>query len=258
MADITRYMQGNVSSEGKQNWRGDQISAPQGGQSIYESSAVQLADLGSRKVVGDRVFRYSKAAGTCGAGTVLQQGANASLDSVTAGGTNGVGGKTFTWYAATAITINDYAEGYLISQSGTAGNLGLMYRVKSHAAIAKTTTGTLYLYDPLVKAGDIIDEYTLMKNVHADLTVCTNGTAPALGVTPIAVVSSDYFWMQTYGPCNVKASAVPIADVCTPGATGQVKAASAAGSMAQEQIIASALMAISNSEYGMVFLTIAP
>jgi len=258
MADINSFMQGNVAPEGKQNWRGDQVAVPQGGQSIYETSSVPLTDLGSRKVVGDRVFRYAKAGGAVGAGAVLQQSATAALDSVTAGGVQPAGAKMFTWYAATAIGANDYAEGYIISQSGTAANLGLMYRVKSHAAIAKTTTGTLYLYDPLVKAIDVTDEYTLMKNVHTDLTVCTNGTAPAVGVAPIAVTTNDYFWLQTWGPCNVKASTVPAGDNVSPTATGQVGVLAAAGSSAQQQIIGHSLQVLSNSEYGMVFLEIAP
>ena len=51
MADITVRNQGNVDGSGKVNWRGDQVSAPQGGQSIYESSSIQLAQLGARKIV---------------------------------------------------------------------------------------------------------------------------------------------------------------------------------------------------------------
>ena len=43
MADITVREQGEVSDEGKQNWRGDQSIAPQGGQSIYKTSSIKLA-----------------------------------------------------------------------------------------------------------------------------------------------------------------------------------------------------------------------
>ena len=68
MADITAYNQGEVADEGLQNWRGDQATLAPGSQSIYKSSTVKLAALGSRKVVGDRVFRYARAGGAIGAG----------------------------------------------------------------------------------------------------------------------------------------------------------------------------------------------
>ena len=55
MAKITGFQDGSVNDSGKVNWRGDQTTAPNA-QSIYNASQVQLAELGARMVVGDRVL----------------------------------------------------------------------------------------------------------------------------------------------------------------------------------------------------------
>jgi len=253
MADITSYYQGNVEPSGKVNWRGDQVSVPQGGQSIYETSSVKLTDLGSRKVVGDRVFRYAQAAGAIGAGDLAQYGGT-QLINVTAGDTNPAGGKIFTWYAATTIGKDDYAEGYLISQSGTAANMGFIYRVKSHDAIATTTKGDLTLYDELVRQPNTADKWSLHMNLYKNVTEMTAGTAPAVGVAPVAVTSGDYFWIQTWGPACVKCAAVGVGQKVVAGDTGEVKAP-VATTGAQ---VGYALQTLTASERGLVFLTIAP
>lgn len=258
MADITDRYQGEIEPSGKVNWRGDQVAVPQGGQSIYKTSTVQLADLGSRKVVGDRVFRYTLAAGAIGAGDVAQYGGE-QLINVTAGGTDPAGGKVFTWYAATAMSANTYAEGYLVSQSGTATNMGFMYRVKSHPAITATTNGTLTLYDELVLQPNVTDNWSLHMNLYKNVTEMTAGTAPGIGVVPIAVTSADYFWLQTWGPAAVKCAANTAGASCQVAATGQVGLpieATTAGS--ERAIIGNALHTLTASERGLVFLTIAP
>ncbi len=258
MADITKYDQGNVEASGKVNWRGDQVAVPQGGQSIYETSSVKLAELGSRKVVGDRVFRYTLAAGSVNAGDVVQYGGT-QLINVTAGGTVPTGAKVFTWYAATTIGKDDYAEGYLISQSGTAANMGYMYRVKSHDAIATTSTGTLVLYDEIKHTVDTADKYSLHMNLYKNVTQMTAGTAPAVGVAPILVTSGDYFWLQTWGPAAVKCAADTAGAHAQIAATGQVGLpieATTAGS--ERAFVGFALHTLTASERGLVFLTIAP
>jgi len=254
MADITSFYQGNVEDSGKVNWRGDQVSVPQGGQSIYETSSVQLAELGSRKVVGDRVFRYAKAGGAISAGELAQYGGT-QLINVTAGDDNPAGGKLFTWYAATAINANDFAEGYLISQSGTAANLGFTYRVKSHGAISATSTGNLTLYDSLVKAVDTADKWTLQQNLYNGCSQMAAGTALPLGVAPVAVTSGDYFWLQTFGPAAVKAGTNATAGLSLiAGNTGAVIPAGTTG----KAPVGVAMQTLTSGEKGMVFLTIAP
>lgn len=257
MADITSRYDGNVEDSGLVNWRGDQTVVPSG-QSVFSSSSVKLAPLGARKVVGDRVFRYALAGGAVGAGDIAQAGAEIQID-VTAGSAVSSGAKVFTWYAATAIVADRFADGMLYAQSGTAANLGYAYRVKSHAAIAKTTTGTLFLYDSLKLTVNVADKWSLAQNPYSGLTECTAGTAPALGVAPIAVTSGDYFWLQTYGPCCIKSSAVAAAgQALAPGATGQAQTYVVATTASQAQMIGISMQICTASEYGLAFLTIAP
>ena len=257
MADITIRNQGRVTEEGKVNWRGDQVTATPGDQSIYDSSEIQLVELGARKVVGDRVFRYAKAAGAANAGKVVQS--NPATIIATAGAVQPAGAKRFTFYFATTVGADVYAEGYVISQSGTAGNMGFKYRVKGHSAVATTSDGVLVLYDPLKLAANVTDNWSLHKNMYDGLTQNTAGTAAAPGVTPIVVADGDYFWLQTWGPANVKCGAAVVGQALRAGATGQVEviiSTSAGGNIVAP--IGYALQTLTASEHGLVFLTIAP
>src|SRR3990167_4865156 len=113
MADITALHSGAVNDGGKVNWRGDQVSAPNA-QSIYKSSSVQLAELGSRLVVGDRVFRYAQiGAVVANIGDVMQTALTPRIPT-TGGGTSASGGRQFIFYnTGSASTLNQYAEGTL-------------------------------------------------------------------------------------------------------------------------------------------------
>jgi len=172
MADITGYNQGEVNDSGKVNWRGDQVTVTQGNQSHLQSSTVPLAELGSRLVVGDRIFRYARADGAVAAGDLQKAGAAiAGETSVvqTTAGAQIVGAKTWNYYTATALSANDLAEGTLLVCSGT--NPGYQYRIKSHPAIGTTSTGTLTLYDSIAIAANSADQVSVMRNLYADLHV---------------------------------------------------------------------------------------
>jgi len=260
MADITSRYQGEVSDEGQQNWRGDQVSVPQGGQSIYKTSSVKLTEIGSRKVVGDRVFRYALASGACGAGDIAETQA-ASVINVTAGAILGtVGCKVFNWYSATAVSKDYWADGYLISQSGTAANQGFTYKIKSHSAIATTSTGTLNLYDPIAHTVDTADKYSIFQNPYANVVEATAAAAIPVGVAPIAVTSGDYFWLQTWGPTAIKHSAAAVAgNLMAPGATGEAYdyvVGTTAGNT--KKPIGFTLQICTASERGFADITIAP
>lgn len=233
---ITQRSQGEVDDSGKVNWRGDQVSLGQGGQSIYQASQVQLAQLGSRKVVGDRVFRYARA----GAAIAQQQlnKAPATADgennvTQTTCGQHNIGQRTMNLYSALAVDANAYAEGYVMVADGT--SVGPMYRIKSHGAISKTATGELTLYDPLVTTHTAADEVSVFRNMYnLVLEFATIGDVP-VGVSPVAATTNDYFWMQTWGPCAIAQSTgtgiVAQGGLAFPGVTGAVQAATAAGTM---------------------------
>jgi len=222
MADITTRNQGEVSDEGKVNWRGDQVSLPQGGQSVYKSSTIQLAQLGSRKVVGDRVFRYMKSIGAIKAREGVSQGGSAgtgagTMITVTAGAGN-AGGLQITIQNTGAGTCakNEFAEGYLGVDHGTAHTGGTnaggyMYRIKSNPAIAASGSGVFELYDPLVAAVETTDFVVMYQNLYNQVLVATATAQLPVGVCPVNVTAGDYFWGQTWGPAYVNvASAMAI------------------------------------------------
>jgi len=255
-ADITSRYDGNVDDSGQVNWRGDQVSAPQGGQSIYDSSSVQLTELGSRKVVGDRVFRYAKAAGTCGAGDIAES--MPAIELLTTPGTTPAGGKQVIMTATAAIAANSFADGVVIVGSGAATNMGHMYKIKSHSAISSAGTGALTLYDPIKIAIAATDKLTVQQNMYAACVECTTAAAAVVvGVAPIAVTTGDYFWLQTWGPAGVKCGAAATGLVSA-DVTGQCIAYDSAAAQAALTPIGVAMMDVTASEYGIVYLQIAP
>lgn len=261
MADIAGYNQGQVSDEGQVNWRGDQVSVTPGNQSVYDTSAVKLADLGSRKVVGDRVFRYAQAGGTINAGDLVQVGpvgVAQQIINVTAGTVNNSGGKIFSFYFATSYAANVFADGYLISQSGTAANMGQIYKVKSHASVSDTAKANLVLYDPLKRAANVTDKWSLFQNPYKYVTQNTAGTASPVGVAGVACTTGDFVWLQTYGPCCVKAGIGAAEGVAVgAGATGQVAGLTVVTNAVPDPV-GFAMQTLTVSERGMVWLTIAP
>lgn len=256
MADITQVNQGNVSNEGKVNWRGDQSVTPQGGQSIYESSTIKLAELGERKVVGDRVFRYAKAKVGLSAGQVGQFGGE-HLESIAVGSsvTQGAGMRVFTITAATAIAANTYAEGYLVcGQGATDSNLGMTYRIKSHAIGSSAGTCTFTLYDEIKYSVQLTSTWGVTQNIYAAVNPSTANQVP-LGIAPITVTTGDYFWLQTWGPA-------PLLGTCAVG-SGLVSSVSGKAtvitSALAQQVIGSPLVTLAAAtNYDLVFITIAP
>ena len=254
MARITVRNQGEVEDSGKVNWRGDQVSTPQGGQGVYDTAAIKLADLGARKVVGDRVFRYAKAGGALAAGDLLETKA-VTLNSVTAGLASPAGGKVFAFYAATAITKDFFAEGNIISQSGTAGNMGHYYRIKDHPANAAGTSDmNVTLYDRLEKIANVADEWTITQNAYVNVQQQTAVAGVTVGLAPVAVSSGDYCWLQTWGPASVKGGAIAAGLPICAGATGAVTAPVATTGAR----IGFTMSIITASQRGVAFLQIAP
>lgn len=252
MADITSKMQGNVSNEGMVNWRGDQVSVPQGGQSIYDTASVQLAELGSRKVVGDRVFRYAKAGTDLAAGRTCQYGGEI-LRSLAVGTNQGAGMRTFTITAATAISANTYAEGYLICEIGaTDENLGIMYRIKANALGSSAGTCVLTLYDEIKATVQATSTWSVSQNLHLSVASGSAAGCP-LGVAPVDVTASEYFWLQTWGPSPMIGT-VAAGSGAMNSVSGLATVIAATG--AQAGVAIEALAAATN--YGLAFLTIAP
>ena len=262
MADITTQNSGDVSTSGKANWRGDQNNAPPG-QGIYASSSVKLAELGMRLVVGDRVFRYAQLGGVASTpGDVLQTNIASSVP-VTAGGTSPAGGKQFVFFhTASGAAADLYAEGTLHCISGTAANMGQMYRIKSHPLIATDAAGTLTLYDELETTENVTDKWQCNKNIYKGVTQVTAGlgAVPIAGVLVCNATTNDYVWIQTWGPAAVKAqtsalAAGPIYAAATGAAVGFIATGTGGAIYTPIGIAMSVPVA---SERALAYLQIAP
>ena len=259
---IIQREQGEVEDSGLVNWRGDQTVVRQGGQGVYQASRLQMARLGSRKVVGDRVYRYARAGagGTISAGNLMQApDVNAGEISVvqTTAGHHDIGSKVLNLYSSGSVGSGEYNEGYVFVCEGTSP--GPMYRIKNHGDIAATATGNLTLYDALVTTHTAADQVSVLRNMYNKVVEAgATGDVP-VGVAPITVTTNDYFWLQTWGPCAVFGSTgtgiVAKGGMAFVGGTGAVQPATAAGT---GPMIGIGMALATDSEESPIFLMIAP
>ena len=180
----------------------------------YAESAVQLYPLGTKLLEGERVWRYTKnGTGTPAAGAPLQQAAvinqAASLDVVVdAASAAGAYTVSLTSQAAIAVAKDYYKEGYLFVNVGT--GIGHSYKIKGNDAMVSTNTGeTFTLYDSLiVGVATSSSKVGLRKNPY-DAVIIAGGplTGIPVGVAPLVLTASYYFWAQTGGPCAVLTNA---------------------------------------------------
>lgn len=178
-------------------------------QGIYEESATQKARLGTRLEVGDRTFRYAKmgSSANCTAGLIVCH--PLLLDSHQAGllqcSAATTGATRLQVTVGSAVVTNEYVDGYISKATGV--GMGTIHRIKAHDIMASgATTGYIELYDPIpgsVASGECDMQHCLYRSVMVDSDV----TARAAGVTPIAVTTGNYFWLQTWGPAAVEGEA---------------------------------------------------
>ena len=261
MADITVRNQGEISGGGKVNWRGDQVTVPKE-QGVYKTSTIQLAQLGSRKVVGDRVFRYAKAIKP-----ILKNQAVAQIGSAGTGVgsiilatscTGGAGSRVVTLHnPATLLAANEYAEGYLLHETGadhTSG--GHLYRIKSHPAIAVSNSGTAVLYDELATTLTVTDTCTVFQNAYFQVGSATADNN-VVGFAPVSCTTGDFLWLQTWGPGGIMgASALTAGMPITLAASGQVSAANTLAGIGAIGRMMGPCIGISRN--GVAFIEIAP
>jgi len=177
-------------------------------QGIYEESSTQKARLGTRLHVGDKIFHYARLSTSANvkAGDLLcvpaviasHQSAILTISAQTAG-------KDFLTCSASVgneVLVDQYAEGYVTVASTALAGGGGMFRIKSHAAGAAVA---FYLYDSIpgtVAAGP----GSLTPCLYNRVLIGNAVTALAAGVAPCSITTSNYFWLQTWGPTAVKAS----------------------------------------------------
>ncbi|MBU2052427.1 hypothetical protein KKH13_04460 [Patescibacteria group bacterium] len=214
-------------------------------------SATAKHALGTRGVTVDgRVFRYSRAGEALAAGrlafakapTELQFGTNCPLTTDQAAGI-AVSSTSLklssTWSAfsgetgTTGIVADYFKEGYFVV-SGTTG--GQIVRIKGNStASTGTASQNIEVYfeynDKLAAALTTANEVFLAHNQYDRITMnlgqaIAGETSIPVGVTPKAVTSLYYFWLQTWGPVPVFCGTATTLGLM---ATGSTEAATTGG-----------------------------
>lgn len=230
-------------------------------QSIYEPNTTQMAPLGTRLRLADRVYYYAQASASVAGGTVLC--AAAPVASAQSGifllAATSAGAKVLSGTSSAAVTANFYAEGNVGASTGAAA--GEMYRIKTN--VAGSTGFSITLYDGLNTTITSGAAFWLMQNPYKNVFVGSQNLSTPLGISPVAVTSGAYFWLQTWGPANPShVAATPAAGVLHLGTTGGVVTtfdATTNGGLATVayQIGKNSQLAATAGQNNPVFLTIA-
>jgi hypothetical protein len=184
----------------------------------YGQEKVQTSDqkqkLGTKAVLPDgRVFYYAENSGAAitSAGQIVDGiAAVAAHDGDLATAALAAGSLTVTTTTSLTTTKDQYADGYLFVNDN-AGQ-GEVYRVKSNTAVASAagceitideSDGTRTALTSSSQFGLMYSPYKGVKIIDGDGTMTTG----PIGVTPIPVTASYYFWAQTSGPAAVLSGA---------------------------------------------------
>ena len=174
----------------------------------------QKQKLGTRAVTPDgRVFYYAKnsSAAITPAGKICDGiAAVAAHDMDLAAAAASAGATTFTSGTSLTVTKDQYADGYVVFNDGPAQ--GEVYRIKSNTAVSGATGLSITIDEPdgirtaLTTSslfGIAYSPYKDVKIIDGDGTMTTG----PLGVNPIPVTASYYFWLQTAGVSSVLSGA---------------------------------------------------
>jgi hypothetical protein len=228
----------------------------------WSSSSTQAHPLGTRAITKDgRVFRYCQAGGAdTVAGKVYQSAAPIANHLANTPPAVAIGATSFTYTpGATAGAANLYAEGYL--QVDTTPGEGYTYSVSGHDAIASSTAFTLFLNDPIQIALTTSSRVGLVHNAYKNVIINpTTATAAVAGVAPYITTTTQYGWLQTWGPCSTLINGTPgvgIGVVISATTAGAVDVAAVAAEI-NVRIIGHMMQVGVSTKYNFVNLHIAP
>ncbi len=170
-------------------------------QALLEESVTQKETLGALRITEDgRKFRYAKAGEALSPGKIGQLAEGVALHikqacPVAAAGTKRIG---FT-VGATAVTADQYKDGYLQIYDGTTTGLGMQYGIESNTACDASGVTYVTLKEPLKYALTAADYYSLIPNPWSSITHNASLAHGFAGVVVRPVTSAYYFWLQTGG-----------------------------------------------------------
>ena len=172
-------------------------------QGVYDESSTKKEDLGTLRIdhLGQK-WRYARAGTTALAAGRLVVGvainAAHAAEAITAAVAIGTRNLTLAVTSGVAIAVNELAGGQFIIDAGT--GIGHSYVIDANTAITTATTSIdISLKRGLKVALDTTSTFTLARPEFYGAIISTTQTLPIIGVTPIAVTASYYFWALRNG-----------------------------------------------------------
>ena len=220
-----------------------------GDEKVTAASAIGGLPLGQLMILPDgRKFRHAQcgSAAAVSAGDVVSPSAgSAGHGAVSASGISAAATTTYNAIgdtvvhlvcnSATSVLANHYADGLLNVQKSA--GIGHVYRIKENTSCASASAFSVTLDpdDPLEVAFAATSTKVSLRRSPYKEAVLMSGSAciaPPMGVAPVAVTASHYFWVQRGGPCSIKTSGTTVTVgspfcACT-AADGKITAGAAA------------------------------
>lgn len=195
-------------------------------QDIRTTSLTQGGEfLGQSATTADgRSFVYGQNASTSTALSPgkLSQGAVSVANHVNQTGAVYTAGTQQVTYniGATLATQNQYQQGYLVVNDGTAAGQSML--IAGNTAAASSGSITVNLQDALYTATDATSKFSLFPHIYSACIISSTTSTAVLptGYPLISIPASSYGWLQTGGTCSILANGTPgIGVALVPSAT---------------------------------------
>lgn len=183
-------------------------------QELNVTNTNKLHKLGTVGATADgRKYRYTQngAVALVAGKTInaIAKVANHTTQSVQAAAAVGVYTVSVT-VGATAITADQYTDGYLVIKDTSALGAGTAYRISGHSTISSAGgTVSVFLQEPIVTALTTSSIYSLVASPWSAVVVAPAAAAEVVvGVAQLAIPASTYFWAQVGGIASVLSDGV--------------------------------------------------
>ena len=192
-----------------------------GDEKVTSASKIGGLPLGTRMELPDgRIFRQVQASATALIAGKLYQSEAQVADTmyqqqlVTGSAVVGATAITITTGGTTAVTVDQFEDGYLLLASSAGGGVGEVYKIRTNGSAAAGSAAasiTLQQTDPLVSAiAGGTTKTGLRQNEYKNVLLSTADTVrvgPVAGVPPTAIPAASFGWLQRRGYVSYFASA---------------------------------------------------
>ena len=157
--------------------------------------------LNTRMQIAETEYVYASAGEAVLAGQLMEGAANISTeDEDLAVATTAAGATAVTVTFGAAVTLNEYADGFLYVNNGGGAGDGFRYKIKSHpagTAVAVTLDHEDGLITALTSGTDVVGAAKPLTS--GVLQSNTTAVGAAVGVTMNDITSGSYGWLQVRG-----------------------------------------------------------